>query len=226
MPTTGIPEEPAYFKVSFDEGKIYPVDNGYILAAYVNGYSGVIRSFKPEQPLEQGLCAIPFYSEEYEIRQKVNGEWTGVKHNPSIFEKFFCTYIEANESIFMPEGQGINGEITHIPDGMCGILDAEGLTNLIRSSLKITSIPLQGLLKPYTPPSGNGQRRSNSGGFRGISPEDKLAFVKKQLLFEIGDNSIATDSSLGVLIANMQAKYPLDDNFLAIYFDTLQAIIS
>ena len=216
----------AYFEIYFDEAKLHEVENGYILAAYVNQYQGITRNFKPENPLEQGLCAIPFYNDEYEIRQKINGNWEGVKHQPSLFEKAFCDYVKKNPDIFLPEGKGLIGKIAHVPNGMCANKDAEQLEELVKSSVQIESIPLVGLLKPYTPPQ-SFQRRSSGGGYsKGVSMDDKMSFVKKQLIAEVGDDSLNEDTTLGVLIDQMVKNYPMDTDFLVLYFDTLQAIIS
>ena len=49
----------AYFGVLFDEAKIYPTEDGYALAAWCTGFENIQRSFKPENAIDPGLCAIP-----------------------------------------------------------------------------------------------------------------------------------------------------------------------
>ena len=104
-----------YFEISFDEAKIHPIENGYILAAYVTSYSGVLRSFKPEQAIEPGLCAIPFYSGDFELRAKVNGEYVTTKYQPSKFEKAICQRIKENEANLVGDGKFVKGKIIHPP---------------------------------------------------------------------------------------------------------------
>ena len=87
-----------YFKVSFDEAKVYSTDDSYVVAAFVTAYSGIVRSFKPADPILPGLCAIPIYGQEYEIREKdSSGNWNGVKYQPSVFEKSLYEYISVTK---------------------------------------------------------------------------------------------------------------------------------
>ncbi len=60
----------AYFGVTFKEAVVHKTDDAYIIAGYATSYKGITRSFKPEQSLTPGLCAVPIYGKEYEIRKK------------------------------------------------------------------------------------------------------------------------------------------------------------
>ncbi|MDJ0593435.1 MAG: hypothetical protein QNJ72_26195 [Pleurocapsa sp. MO_226.B13] len=130
-------KQTAYFKIILDEAKLYPIDNGYVLAAYVSKYEGILRSFKPERPLEQGLCAIPLYSQDYETRRKEGEKWISVPQRPSKFEQAICSHIEQNKDVFLDEKLVLSGELTHIPDGMCASLDANALNALVADNFPV-----------------------------------------------------------------------------------------
>jgi hypothetical protein len=214
----------AYFKASFDEAKIHQTDNAYILAGFVTAYSGVVRSYKAEQALTPGLCAIPIYGSEYEIRQKdVSGQWIAVKYQPSVYEKALYETIKTHEGIWIPDGKAISGEIAFVPNGMCGGMDEVALQGLVAQNNKISITDLTGKLPSYTPPSDNNQRK-NGAGWKGIGLEDKLAFIKKELVDSIAANGFTVENSLGCLTDQMLLEHT-DENFQQIYFDMLMAVV-
>ncbi|PSB11102.1 hypothetical protein C7B62_06640 [Pleurocapsa sp. CCALA 161] len=213
----------AYLKITFDEAQVHKTDDAYILAAFVTAYQGVVRNFKPENPLTPGLCAVPIYGQEYEIRQKdKDGNWTGVKYQPSKFEKALYENIQTHESLWIPEGQGIKGEITFMPDGMCANMDAPTLDGLVAANSQTNPVPLTGKLPAFTPPSGNAQRKS-SGKSYGLSPDERIIFIKKQLCNDLASSGFTTENSLPLLIQQMINEHPMDNDLLTIYFDTITA---
>jgi hypothetical protein len=213
----------AYIKIIFDEAKVYKADDSYVLAAYVTNYQGVVRSFKPENPLTPGLCAIPIYGQEYEIRQKdKDGNWTGVKYQPSKFEKALYENIKTHESIWMPDGQGIKGEISFMPDGMCATMDTPTLDGLVAGNSMKEYVPLSGKLPAYTLPVSNFQRKTGGKSY-GLSPEERIAFIKKQVCEDLAASGFTTENSLPLLISQMIAEHPMDTDLVQIYFDTLTA---
>ncbi|WP_319418867.1 hypothetical protein [Pleurocapsa sp. FMAR1] len=126
----------AYFKISFDEAKVYSTDDAYIVAAFITNYSGVVRSFKASDALLPGLCAIPIYGREYEIRGKdANGNWQGVKYQPSVFEKALYDHIKVHEAFFIPPSGGIKGELTFVPNGICASMDEAALNALVATNV-------------------------------------------------------------------------------------------
>lgn len=213
-----------YFTLTFDEAKIYPLDNGYIFAAFVSSYSGILRSFKPEMGIEPGLCEIPFYSDEYELRYKVNGEYTSSKYQPSKFEKALCQRIKDNEANLVGDGKYVTGKISHLPNGMCANYTEDTIKPLVDQNVQLTPIPTATKLKEYTPPSEKRNNYSKSNYSRGASLEDKLAFVKKELVDSIISDAVTTEDSLGRLTEQMKTEHAHDETFLTIYFDMLMAL--
>ncbi len=212
-----------YCKVSFDEAQVHKADGAYIVAGFVTAYEGVVRSFKPENPLTPGLCAVPIYGQEYEIRQKdKDGNWVGVKYQPSKFEKALYENIKTHEGLWIPEGAAIKGAITFLPDGMTSSMDAATLDGLVAANSKTEVCPLSGKLPAYTPPVNNAQRKGTGKSY-GISPEDRLLFIKKQLCVDLASEGFTTENSLPLLISQMIAEHPMDGDLLQIHFDTLTA---
>jgi hypothetical protein len=217
-------KQDTYFKVAFDEAKVHPIDNGYMLAAWVTNYSGIVRSFKPEQPLEAGLCIIPIYNSEYETRLKVLNFWTNVKHQPSLYEKNLCDLIKSNETSWVGEGIVIKGEITFMPDDMLFNQPDTFQKQLVQQNTKVELGVLSGKLPAYTPPSNNAQRKS-SGYSKGASLDEKLVFVKKEFIAFLDDGISSESDSLGILTLKIKEATGEDEAFLTLYFDMLMAVV-
>ena len=213
----------AYFKVTFDEARVYKTDDAYILAAFVTAYSGVVRNFKPENPLTPGLCAIPIYGKEYEIRQKdKDGNWQGVKYQPSVYEKALYDNISTHETFWIPEGKGIKGEVSFMPNDMCASMDAPALAGLVAGNSRTQITDLSGKLPEYTLPDGNAQRKGGGKSW-GMSPEQRLSFIKQQICSDIAASGFTTENSLPLLIKQVIDENPMDGDLVQIYFDTLTA---
>ena len=212
-----------WFKVNFDEAKLHPTENGYILAGYFTGYAGIIRNFKASEPLEPGLCALPIYSQEYELWEKGDdGKSKPVKYQPSTFEKALAANIDANKSLWIPEGQNISGEISLSPDAQVSAFRAEDLSGFVTNSCKIEPIGSSGKLPEYTPPSTGAYKKGFSKSY-GAAPEEKLSFIKKELCSSIAASWAKEDASLGLLVSQMITEHKEDEAFLAIYFDLIKA---
>jgi hypothetical protein len=213
-----------WFKINFDEARLYPIDTGYILAGFVTGYAGVVRSFKPNGPLAPGLCAIPIYNKEYEAREKdKDGNWQSVKYQPSIAETAICDLINTHKSTYLVDSMGIGGEISFSPDAQLQSFDRPMLTQFIKDSCKVETVTLTGKLPEYTPPSNNGQKKG-WGGSKGVSLDEKLEFIKKELISSVAATGFTTENSLAVLTEQIILEHQNDDRFLEIYFDILTAI--
>lgn len=213
----------AYIKVVFDEAQVHKAEDSYILAAFVTEYHGVVRSFKPEDPLTPGLCAIPIYGQEYEIRTKdKGGNWVGVKYQPSKFEKALYENIKANESTWLPEGQGIKGELSFPLDVMCASMDTAALNAMVAANSKIEAVSLTGKLPAYTLPTAGFQRKANGKSY-GLSPEERILFIKEQICKDLAASGFTVDNSLPLLINQMITEHPMDGDCVQIYFDTLTA---
>lgn len=184
----------------------------------------MVRSFKPGDPLTPGLCAIPIYSKEYEVREKdKGGNWQSVKYQPSIAETAICDLINTHKSTYLVDNLGIGGEISFSPNAQLQSFDQPMLMQFIKDSCKVETVKLTGKLPEYTLPSSNGQRKS-WGGSKGASLEEKLEFIKKELISSVAATGFTTENSLAVLTEQMILEHQNDDRFLEIYFDMLMAI--
>ena len=96
------------------------------------------RSFKPENPIEPGLLAIPLYNKEYEIRKKVKDEWTSEKIQPSLFEQATVAMIAAHKDEWVGEDKAVSGQIVHLPDGM--VEDLDKLENWLQGWLVVCGL--------------------------------------------------------------------------------------
>ena len=215
----------SYFKLVFSEAAFHKTDEGYTLFGFVDEYQGVIRSFKPEAPILPGLCIVPFYGQEYETRKKdKDGNWDSEKVQPSLFENTLCDLIKEYEDVWMPHNASIKGQITHVPDGMIASQSQEDRINFVSNNVSIEQIDSTGKIPeftPYTPTSG----RKSYGGYKGVSMEDKLSFIKKELVDSIRESTITADDSLGVLTEMFCKEHEGDENYQQLYFDLLISIV-
>ena len=215
----------SYFKIVFSEAVIHKADDSYILFGQIEGYEGVVRSFKPENPILPGLCTVPIYGQEYEIRKKSkDGEWTSDKVQPSIFEKTLFDLIKSNEDDWMPHNASIKGQITHVPDSMLLSMDEQGRKMFVNNNIVKDQIDSSGKIPDYTPQASSGQRRSG-GSYQRVTMEDKLEFIKKELVESISANGLSTNDSLGRLVETFCLEHPNDENYQQLYFDLLISIV-
>lgn len=215
----------SYFKLVFSEATVHKTDEGYILFGQIDEYQGVVRSFKPENPITPGLCIVPFYNQEYEVRKKgTDGNWTSEKMQPSIFEKIFCDRIQKFESEWSAYNVSIKGHVTHVPDPMLEGQDKTAREDFVCNNVLMEQIDSTGKLPDYTPSVSGGQRKSY-GGYKGVSMEDKLAFIHKQMEEDIKDLTFKKGQCLADLTDQMIKEHSDNPNFLEIYFDILLACV-
>ena len=215
----------AFFKISFDEGKFYQTDDGYILTAFCTSFDGITRSYKPELGIEHGLCEIPFYNTEYELAYKKDGNYVTSKHQPSTFEKAICAYLDKYIDTYQSDGKVLTGLIGHLPDDMCSNLTSETLEVFLNQNVVIEPIQPLGFLKPWTPPKSKASYSGKGGYSKGASMTEKLAFIKQELCDSIKLGSPTEDESLAELTMRFKNEHAQDAAFLSIYFDMLMAII-
>jgi hypothetical protein len=211
----------SYFKVSFKEAKLYRTDDAIILAGEVTKYDGLVRGYKPELALEPGLCAIPFYRKEYEIRRKDGEKWVLDKIQPSIFEKAIYDWLDIFEKTPDYAVPGcVSGDITHIPNGMVANADEQMMTNYLNSNIDLRGAIATGNLPAYEPPKdyapGGGGKKSY-----GLSPVEKLMFIKNQLAIDTKDSEYTPDRPMLELINQMLVENPMDGEATQLYFDCL-----
>ena len=204
---------------------MHKTDEGFILYANITEYQGVVRSFKPENPLTPGICAVPFYSQEYEVRKKdAAGNWISEKEQPSKFEIAICKNFAESENQFIGEGKALSGHITHLPDAMCMNLDDAAIPPLSEQNALLTPLAATGKIPEFKPPYSGGQRKSGSWG-KSVSSEDKVTFLIKQLTEDIKHVDWKSGKNLAELTDQMIVEHADNENFIQIYFDMLMACV-
>lgn len=214
----------SYFKVTFSEAKVHKTDDAYIIAGQVTAYEGITRSFKPELPLEPGLCAVPIYGKEYEIRRKDGEKYVSDKFNPSIFELYVYKWIEAHQDIWIGDDRFISGSIIHPPNGMLASLDGSSITDMLATNMTFKDVTPTGILLPYEPPKTYGGSRGGGKSY-GLPPSEKFTFIKKQLATDIQSGLYSDDMSLLALIGQLLVENPLEQDVTQLYFDCLLACV-
>ncbi len=215
----------AYFGVTFSEAVVHKTDDAYIIAGYVEEYKGITRGFKPELPLVPGLCAVPIYGKEYEIRKKdKDGQWTSEKITPSLFEKTLYGLISEDEDSWMPHNAAISLELTHVPNGMLEGKELGQLALSLAGNFDYNQVDLSGSLPEYTPPS-NSFKGKGSGKSWGMSPDQRIEFIKKQLQADIKADGYKEARTLAELVDQMLLEHADNENFISIYYDLLIACV-
>ncbi len=183
------------------------------------------HSFKPELTLEPGLCAVPIYGKEYEIRKKdKDDKWISEKITPSLFETAFYALIQKDESTWLGSGSFLAIEFTHVPNGMCHGKDEIELINFVNANCKVDITTASGDLPEYTPPS-NGFKGKGSGKSWGLSPDQRMDFIKKQLQADIKADGYKEGRTLAELVDQMILEHADNENFITIYYDLLIACV-
>lgn len=215
----------SYFKISFSEGIFVKSEDGYHFFGQIGEYQGIVRSFKPENPITPGLCIVPFYSQEYEIRKKdKDGNWSSDKIQPSLFEKALCELISKDEDKYTSSTRYLKGQITHLPDTMLANLDDGGRSQTVLGNHAVEPIAPTGAIPEYTASTSGGQRRS-FGGYKGVSMDERLAFIKAELVQSIEKTPVTASDSLGKLVFTFNSEHPDDEHYTQLYFDLLIAIV-
>lgn len=175
----------SFCKIIFDEAQIHKSDNGYVVTAFVTDYQGVVRSYKPENPLTPGLCEIPFYDSEYEVKSKdKDGNWTTEKKQPSKFELALCDFFANSQEDFTSSDSAFKGEITHLPDAMLTTYEGKTLIDFVANNVKLEAITPTGKLPEYkvfkSKSNGNSWGKSKY-----LTPEEKVEFIVKQMEVDV-----------------------------------------
>ncbi len=215
----------SYFGVTFSEAVVHKTDDAYIIAGHVTKYVGVTRSFKPGAPLLDGWCAVPIYGKEYEIRKKdKDDKWTSEKITPSLFEKALYGLIQKNEDDWMPHNAAITLKLTHLPNEMCDEKDVTEMATFVFANVHLQQVDLSGSLPEYTPPSNN-YKGKGSGKSWGMSPDQRMDFIKKQLQADIKADDYKEGRTLAELVDQMILEHADNENFITIYYDLLIACV-
>jgi hypothetical protein len=214
-----------YFKVTFSEAKVYKTDDAYIIAGEVSAYEGVTRSYKPELFLEPGLCALPIYGQEYEIRRKDGNDWITDKVKPGIFELAAYNWIKQHEASWMDDSKTFTGSFTNPPDGMIADHTQPKLEQLVDTNLSFEDITPTGKLESYEPPKTYGSNGKGGGKSYGMQPSEKYEWIKKQLATDIISPAFTGNESMIKLIEQVLIEQPMENDVSSTYFDCLLACI-
>ena len=215
----------SFFMMNFSEAIVHKEDSCYYIAGHVTDYQGVVRAYKSEQAMTPGLCMLPIYGSEYEIRKKdASGNYVSEQVQPSVFERVLYESIEGNELTWMPSGQSVALKFTHTPNSMLSAMDAEAIKAHVIEQVKVSAIPKSGTLPEYSPPTKYGQRKGSNWN-KGISPEEKVSFLKKQMVADIRDSSFKEEHTLTSITKQILVENADSPQFTEIYFDMLVSCI-
>lgn len=223
----------AYLKANFDEAKFYKHENSYVLAGYFTDFIGVTRAYKPELGIKPSLVELPIYGSEYEIRQKKPGEkfakaeYETITIQPSIAEKILYQHIEDNPDAYIRDGIAFKGNLTLNPDADLKSYSNDENQQRVVDSLNVEEIEFSGKNPLWTPPKSY-SKTSYSSYSKGLSPQEKLDWLKRELLNSTKDEEFKKDdsSSLATRIRKVIEENQDSEAFLVIYFDLLKTITS
>ncbi|MDJ0536634.1 MAG: hypothetical protein QNJ70_29795 [Xenococcaceae cyanobacterium MO_207.B15] len=220
----------AYFKVTFNECKVYQDDDTYVLALDIVETFGVEKKFKKDELPIQGLATIPIHSKDYTVRYKSGNEWKNRTEKASVHEKLLYQHIEDNPSQWLDPQHNFKGHLSFFPDeNYLGNANPQ----LMPTSVKIEQITPTGNLPDWKPKAKSSGSNWNNGS-KAITIDDKVEFLKKELLQTILDetwkSAIGDTSklSIGMLVQKLHQERTVEhkeESFLLVYLDLLKAIL-
>ncbi len=215
-----------YLKIEFSEAKLYEVDNGYVLAGNITSYVGAVRAYKPEEPIKPGLCAIPIYDREFELWNKnKDGKNVVSKHLPSLFEKNLTSHLKSNFIPSLGADKALKGSIGFLPNAQLQGLSEFDIAANIPHNCQLEIITATGNLPEYKPYTGSSKKASN-GKYYGLTPSDKLVWLKQELVSAIASSNFTEETSLSLLLKQVIYENDKDETFLALYTDMLKTLIA
>ena len=211
----------------FDDGKLYHHEDTYVLCANFTGFEGaVVRSFKPEQPINfPALATWTIHGKDYTERQKNKDteKYETVACKASIHEKLLYQAISDNPQWLEKE---IKGKISHCADGQYQGKEDK----LIEGSIAIEVIEPLGKLPEWTPPKPFSKNSSGSWSNK-ASLEDKATWLKKELAQGLvgellREKYVKQPPCVHTLVKEIVQQHKDDEMFLGAYFDLLKGILS
>lgn len=222
-----------YLKAIFEEAKFYKHENSYVLAGQFTDFMGISRAYKPELGMKPGLVELPIYGSQYEIRAKkptdkgVKPEYETITLQPSIAEKILYQHIEDNPTVYIRDGVAFKGLLTLNPDMDLKHDTDDANQKRVIDSLQIEEVEFSGKYPLWEAPKSYG--KSSYGSYsKGLSPTDKLTWLKKELSDSVRDNEFkSTDGhSLATWIHKIIEENQDNERFLVIYFDLLKTLVA
>ena len=89
---------------------------------------------------------------------------------------------------------------------------------------RLTTIPATGKIPQFKLPYGGGQRKGGSWN-KGLSPDERVAFLIKQLTEDVKHVDWKSNKTLAELTARLIEEHADNENFISIYFDMLIACV-
>lgn len=208
-----------FFKVDFDEAKFVGTNDGLILMGQVSKFTGVIRAFKPEEPLDGGICAIPIYQHKYEEWEKdKTGKASPKKFEPSLWEQNLVSYLSFDVDL----DKHYKGSIAFLPDDQLTNLSGKEVNELLSKNCHLEEVEATNTLPEYQEFTSSYKKN----GYNRLTPSDKLIFVKKELCNSIDDSGYNEEMSLADIIEQfIKEREVQGETFLALYFDLVKAIL-
>lgn len=219
----------SFFILEFKEAIIYQQESNddLVLMADVTKYSGgILRSFKPENEITPSVCAIPVYSNEYEVKEKDDsGNWNSKKVQPSIFEQnLFGMFAMKYEEAFSSGGKSVSGKITFLPDDYFTDASNTEIVKLVEQSCKLEYCDRTDSLPKYEIPNGSAYKKGNGYSSK-LSPDDKVDWLKKELLLNVKDSEYNKDKTLASIIEQF-VKENENQSFLDHYFRVISTLLN
>lgn len=145
---------------------------------------------------------------------------------PSIAELLLYKHIEDNPSIYL-EGNSFKGDITFYPDDNYATMSESDRLSHVLKFANFEKISASGQYPDWIPPKP--YSKSNSyGGYRGISLEERLDFLRNQLAETVNEYNVRTNRTLPIAayIETILEENSDNERFLVTYFDLLKALIT
>ena len=220
-----------WFRVYFNEGKLYKDDDGYVLTANFTGTDGIQHSYSAKEVPSKFTAVLHLYEKDYEIRRSTGkkdekGSWIyeTISQQASLFEKWLCKHIEDNPAQWMPESQNIGGNISFPINPQVESMEEASRDRYFAASFQVSTVRVSGDL-----PKWEGKRynnRKSKSNYQEASLGDKAKFVKQDLAATISGDWDTDDLSVGTLLAMLQDEYGENVRFVRRYIDILKAIVS
>ena len=218
-------KQEAFIKVDYAICKIIKDENAYWIIGNMNELKGVVASYKPELPIEPDLFALSIYGDEYEIVSKnADGKYDTSKHQPSKFEKALYDLIAGSESTWIGEDKYFTGSVNLLPDMMLEGADEDTIFTYIDGNISL----IQAQTKkdfPELPLYSSKSNYSKGGKSYGLKPDEKVAFLIKQMTEDIKHVDWKSGKTLAELTDRMILEHHDTPNFIELYFQMLIACV-
>lgn len=191
----------------------------------MNELKGAVRSYKPELPIEPELFALSIYGNEYEIVSKnADGKYETSKHQPSKFEKALYDLIANSESTWIGDDKYFTGSVNLLPDMMLEDADEDTIFTYIDGNISLNVAQTQKNF-PELPLYSSKSNYSKGSKSYGLKPDEKIAFLIKQLTEDIKHVDWKSGKTLAELTDRLIEEHSDNSEFIEIYFQMLIACV-